>query len=220
MRFAFAVMGAAVLTAAAPPARDWTKTVVATPEGGHAVGNPAARVRLVEYASYTCSHCADFSQASKPALSRLVRSGSTRFELRHLVRDGFDLSAVIVARCGGPRRFAVLSDAIFASQGTWLPRGVAFARTNEATLRAAPPAKQLRALANGSGLLAIGRAQGLTDQRLDACFADAAAIDRLTKLTVPPEVRGTPAFFINGRFVAAADWAALQPALAAAGARP
>ncbi|HEX2762279.1 MAG TPA: thioredoxin domain-containing protein, partial [Allosphingosinicella sp.] len=54
---------AAPVRRSAPVARDWTRTVVATPEGGFRMGNPAARVKLVEYGSLTCGHCAAFSRA-------------------------------------------------------------------------------------------------------------------------------------------------------------
>lgn len=197
--------------------RDWSAQAVATPTGYYVLGNPAARVKLVEYASYTCSHCADFSVSAKPILSQRIRAGTTSFELRHLIRDAFDLAAVTVARCGGPTRFARISDAIFAGQSVWLPRGSAFARTNAETLRQSAPLVQLRALADGAGLSAIGRAQGLTDADLARCFADSAAIDRVVQAgrDLPPEVKGTPAFFVNGRFAAVGTWAALQPLLAA-----
>ncbi|HEX8580099.1 MAG TPA: thioredoxin domain-containing protein, partial [Allosphingosinicella sp.] len=45
---------------AAPNGGDWTQTVSATPAGGFLMGNPAAKVKLVEYGSMTCGHCAAF----------------------------------------------------------------------------------------------------------------------------------------------------------------
>lgn len=221
MRTHFALAGMAVLALAAPaPAqqnRDWSRTVAATPEGGHLLGNPAAATKIVEYASYTCPHCAHFAAEAKAPLAPRLRSGTTSIEYRHLIRDPLDLAAVIVARCGGPRRFAALNDAIFAGQATWMPRGAEFARTNAATLAKARPSEQLRAFAEGAGLLAIGRAQGLTDPQLSACFADKAAVDRVVAAarTVPPEVTGTPSFFVNGRYSGVHDWTGLQPLLAA-----
>ena len=228
MRSALALL--AVLTvvpaAAAPPqaapspaprgARDWSASVAATPQGGFLIGNPAAATKLVEYASYTCPHCAHFAAESKAGLAPLVRGGRASVEYRHLIRDPLDLAAVVVARCGGPRRFAKLNEAIFAGQNVWLQRGAEFARVNRATLAAAEPGAQLRGLAEGSGLLAIGRAQGLTDVALQKCLADKAALDRLLAQArdVPSEVTGTPAFFVNGRHTGVHDWARLQPLLA------
>ena len=227
MRLLFAMAGMTVLTVpafsapAAPQqrtaARDWSRSVVATPEGGHLHGNPAAATKIVEYASYTCPHCAHFAAESKAGLAPLIRSGRGNIEYRHLVRDPLDLAAVLMARCGGPRRFAALNGAIFAGQQVWMPRGAEFARTNAATLAQAQPLAQLRALAEGAGLLAIGRAQGLTDPQLARCFGDAAALDRVVAAsrTMPPEVTGTPAFFVNGRYTGVHDWTRLQPLLAA-----
>lgn len=214
----------AVLSQSSSPAgasdrvrRDWSATVAATPQGGFLFGDPAAATKVLEYASYTCPHCAHFAAESKPALAALIRSGRANLEYRPLVRDPLDLAAVVVARCGGPRRFRAVSDAIYAGQETWLPRGAEFVQTNRATLAAAVPGAQLRGIAEGSGLLAVGRAQGLTDVALQRCFADKAALDRLLAFgrTVPAEVTGTPAFFVNGRYTGVHDWARLQPLLAA-----
>ena len=101
-----------LLLAAAAAPRDWRATVTRTPTGAHLIGNPAARVKLVEYASYTCGHCGHFAAASAPVLKdRMIRSGSTSLEFRHLIRDGADLAAAVLARCGGPKAFWPTSEA-------------------------------------------------------------------------------------------------------------
>ncbi|WP_375403588.1 DsbA family protein [uncultured Sphingomonas sp.] len=222
----FLALAALCLVAAAAPAQrratDWSATARPLPTGGYLVGDPAARVKLIEYASYTCSHCAEFAVASKPVLKgAMIRSGSTSLELRHLIRDAFDLTAVVVARCAGPAGFSRTSDAIFAGQNDWLPRGAAYDQANTARPQGQPMQARLRALADGSGLAAIGRANGVTDARLAACFADRAAIDRMIAASEarPAEVRATPTFFLGGRQTPAADWAQLQPLLRAAGAK-
>lgn len=210
------------LVVAATPARDWTTHAVQTPAGAYVLGNPAARVKLVEYASYTCSHCADFTRDAEPVLKdRLIRSGSTSWEFRHLIRDPFDLAAAVVARCAGPRGFAATSAAIFAAQPQWLQKASDFAQSQGEKLRGQPPLAQLRALADGSGLSAIGAANGVTPARLSACFADKAGVDRITAMTAaaPAEVRATPAFFVNGKNVPNVDWSRLEPVLRSAGAR-
>lgn len=229
MRPHFALAAMALLTAAVVPAagapqrtarvaaRDWSAAVAPTPQGGLLIGNPAAATKIVEYGSYTCSHCAHFAAESKAGLDPLLRSGRASFEYRALIRDPIDLAAVLTVRCGGLRRFRALHEAVFAGQGTWLPRGAEFAQTNRATLAAAEPGAQLRGLAEGAGLLAIGRAHGVTDVQLGRCFADKAGIDRAvaSARTVPAEVTGTPSFFVNGRFTGAHDWAGLRPLVAA-----
>jgi hypothetical protein len=219
-RFALAASALFLLCAAAPT--DWSNRARLLPNGAYLVGNPAARVKLVEYASYTCSHCAHFAVESKPVLKgAMIRSGSASLELHHLIRDIIDLSAVVVARCAGPAGFARTSDAIFAAQDDWLPRGAAYAGANAPKLNGLPIGGRLRAIADGAGLSAIGRANGLTETRLAVCFADRAELDRVVAASEarPPEVTSTPSFFINGRLAAVPDWARLEPLLRAAGAK-
>jgi hypothetical protein len=206
---------------AAAPARDWRTQVVRTPAGAHLIGNPAARVKLVEYASYTCGHCAEFAAQSKAQLDPMIRSGSTSFEFRHLIRDGADLSAAILARCTGPRGFLSTSQAIFAAQADWLPRAIEYQRANGPRIANYPRLAQLRALADGSGLTRLVQARGLTAAATDACFADEAEVDRILKMTqdAPASVTATPSFLVNGQAVPHADWARLAPALRTRGAK-
>jgi hypothetical protein len=209
-----------LLAAAAP--RDWRETVTRLPSGAHLIGNPAARAKLVEYASYTCPHCAHFAEASAPVLrDRMIRSGSTSLEYRHLIRDAADLSAAILARCAGPKPFWATSEAIFAAQPQWLPRAYEFQQANAARLRSYPQPAQLRAIADGAGLTALVEARGLSAAAIDRCFADKAEVGRIVEMTraAPPEVDSTPSFFVNGQAVPHADWAALEPALRARGAK-
>lgn len=220
MRTLLALLALTVLAAA--PAQDWRQSVTRTPTGTHLIGNPAARVKLVEYASYTCPHCAEFAEQSAPVLKdRMVRDGSVSLEYRHLIRDALDLAAAVLARCGGPRQFAATSDAIFAAQPQWLERGYEYQQANGRRIAMYPRLGQLRALADGAGLTALVQARGLTPAATDACFADAGEVDRILKITAatPPGVDSTPSFFVNGKLVPHVDWAGLQPVLRAAGAR-
>ena len=77
---ALTIAGGTTAVGAAPakkaPATDWSRTVVATPEGGMAMGNPRAKVTLVEYASLACPHCRQFAaEAMTPLKAGYVRSG-------------------------------------------------------------------------------------------------------------------------------------------------
>jgi len=220
MRLVYALLLLPLLLAAGP-ARDWSATVNRTGAGAYVLGNPAAPVKLVEYASYTCSHCAAFSGESAASLKgQMIRSGSTSLELRHLIRDQVDLAAAVVARCTGPAKFFRTSEAIFAQQPQWLPRAIEFQQANSARLGMYPMLAQLRALADGTGLTAFGRAAGLSQPALDACFADQAEVDRIVAMTANArDVEATPTFFLNGQKVPGASWATLAPALRARGAK-
>ncbi len=221
MRLLAAFLALPLLLAGAPVTRDWTQTVVRTPAGAYVRGNPAAPVKLVEYASYTCPHCAAFSAESGPTLEgRWIRGGSTSLELRHLIRDPADLAAAIVARCTGVRGFFATSTAIFAKQPQWLDRAINYQQTNASRINMYPPLARLRAIADGSGLTDIGRAAGLTDARLDQCFADQGEVDRIVAMTSGAEgVTGTPTFFVAGQKLDGFTWDKVEPLLRGRGAK-
>lgn len=220
MRLFFALFGLALLTAAAPAPKP--VPVTRTASGTYVLGSPAARVKLVEYASYTCSHCADFSTQSQAVLKgRMIASGSTSLEFRHMIRDRLDLAAAVLALCTGPRGFFPTSAAIFAAQPAWLEKGIEFQQVNAARINLYPRPAQLKAYADGAGLTDLVKARGLSAAAIDACFADTAEIDRILSITAaaPPEVDSTPSFFINGKVMPHGGWAQLEPALRTAGAR-
>ena len=214
----FLALLALPLLLAAGSARDWTQATTRLPSGAYLLGNPAARVKLVEYASYTCPHCAAFAAESGPVLhDRWIRDGSVSLELRHVVRDTADLAAAIVARCTGPKFFTT-SYALFARQDQWLNRAINFQQTNASRINIYPPLARLRAIADGSGLTDIGRSQGVSDERLDACFADQAAIDRIVAMTAgATDITGTPTFLLDGKRIDGFTWDKVAPALRARG---
>lgn len=219
MRLLPALLALPLLLAAAP-ARDWSATVTPTRAGAWVIGNPAARVKLVEWGSYTCSHCADFAAESRAALEgRMIRSGSTSLTVRHLIRDPLDFVAVVVARCGGPRGFVRRHHAIFDGQSSWMQRGSAYLQANGDALDALAKPVAYRRIADGAGLTAIGRASGLTAPQVAACFAPAALAATSKLGDAPADVTSTPTFYVNGALVSNVGWAGLQPALIAAGAR-
>lgn len=221
MRFLAALLAVPLLVAASPAARDWTQTVARTAQGAYIRGNPAASVKLVEYASYTCPHCAAFSTESGPTLEgKWIRGGSVSLEFRHLIRDPADLAAAVVARCTGVKDFFATSTAIFAKQPQWLDRAINFQQSNASRINMYPPLARLRAIADGSGLTDIGRAAGLTDARLDQCFADQAEVDRIVGMTNGAEgVTGTPTFFVGGQKLDGFTWDKVEPLLRARGAK-
>lgn len=198
--------------------RDWSTNVVMLPTGGIAVGNPAARLQLVEWVSYTCPHCAAFARDAKAELPALLRSGKVRVEYRTLPRDALDLAAAILVRCGGPNRFIAAHDAIMAQQAAMLDKADAFARTPAAQARTATIAIRLQQLADATGLRTLMRGHGLDDAKITACLNDEAAQKRVIAIAEAAQaagVAGTPSFEIGGKKVEAHDWATLKPQLTA-----
>lgn len=225
MRFALGLIGLLFVTpmlTAATPKRNWSPTATMKPDGAYVIGSPTAKVKLMEWASYTCSHCAHFSNESGPVLKdQMIRSGSTSLEVRHLVRDPLDLGAAILTRCAGPRGFAGAHAAVMAAQDDWLKKGADFAQLNAASLQAMTQIIAVRQLADAAGLTAIVKARGLTEPAIAACFADKAATDKLLALSasVPADLQGTPTFYLNGKLVPNVGWAQLESQLRAAGAK-
>ena len=221
--FAFAAaasLGSAI--AAPPPGRDWSAVVTPALKGSYVIGNPQAKVKLVEYVSYTCPHCAHFNAESAAVLKgAMVRSGSTSVEIRNAVTNSVDLVATALARCVGPRAFPRYHDAVFANQQAWLDKARAYVEANGAALRKQAPAAQLKTLAQGSGLAAIATGAGATPVAVAQCFATTKASDAAVAVArgLNPAITGTPAFEINGTLVQNVGWAQLEPQLRAAGAK-
>lgn len=203
-------------------ARDWSTHVVQAPSGAYLIGNPAAKVRLVEYLSYTCGHCAEFMAESKaPLKDGYVRRGAVRIEVRHAVRDPLDMAAALLARCAGPRGFVGATDAIFAEQRDWARRGGAWWQANAPALQSETRLMQLKAAAEGSGLSTLMRGRGMSDAAINQCFATPTDLNRLTAMADAAwkSIKGTPTFVINGKTGGGGHWDTLEPELRAAGAR-
>ena len=216
---AFALIGAAPhKTHKAAPAVDWTKRVVDTPDGGFRMGNPDAKIQIVEYGSLTCPHCRHFAEtAMKPLLSQYIRTGKATYEYRSLVLNGIDVAATLVARCGGASHFFPVAEELYATQPTWVAK-VTAAESDK--LAALPPEQQMLAVAKTTGLLSIAAKHGISSAKAQACVSDQAAADQLEQSAQIAEstgVQGTPTFFVNGKQVAAGDWVTLEPFLKEAG---
>ena len=211
--------GAAAPAAKAKPA-DWARNVVATPEGGFRMGNPAARVKVVEYASLTCPHCAAFNAEAKGPLAAKVRSGKVSYEYRTYVLNGIDAAATLVARCAGPANFFRAADGFFATQPQWVGKVSGMPEAQKAEIRSLPEGQRLVRLAEIGGMLSIAAQAGLPAARAKACLADPAGLQKIGEIgqaAVDLGVGGTPTFFINGRNVGVHDWTSLEPLIRQAG---
>ncbi|QAY76235.1 thioredoxin domain-containing protein [Sphingosinicella sp. BN140058] len=195
------------------PARDWTRTIVQTPEGGYRMGNPAAPVKLVEYGSLTCPHCADFSAGAKAGLEAKVRTGKVSYEFRNFVLNGIDVAATLVARCASPANYFRLTENLYATQKQWVGRISGLSQAEKDKLKALPEGERLGRLADIGGLTQLAARAGVTPQRAKACLTDPAGLARLEKIAEAAEaqgVSGTPTFFVNGANVGTGDWAYVE----------
>ncbi|HEX6218544.1 MAG TPA: thioredoxin domain-containing protein [Sphingomicrobium sp.] len=219
---AAAVLLALSPAAAAPKAApvDWTRTVVATPEGGFRMGNPAAAVKLVEYGSLTCPACRHFAETSSAPLIAKVKSGKVSFEFRNFVLNSVDVAASLVGRCAGATRFFPLVDKLYATQPEWIGRITGLSAAEKERLTALPTDQQLVAIASAGGIQKLALAYGLPEARANQCLSNQAEFERLGKLREAAAalgVQGTPTFLVNGSRVDARDWPSLEPIIKRAG---
>jgi protein-disulfide isomerase len=203
------------------PNGDWTQMVSETPEGGVRMGNPDAKVKLVEYASITCPHCAEFAEKSSAVLrDEYVKSGQVSWEYRPFMLFPTDLGIFLLLRCQGPNPFFQSVEQLYADQPNWVAKLQGTPGLEE-QLQNMSVQQRGAALVQASGVDQFFRQRGMPESRMRSCLADQAAIDKLVEITDRASksegVTGTPTFFINGKVVeGAASWEALQPPLRAA----
>lgn len=199
----------------------WDRTIAITPDGFPVMGNPDAPVKVIEFISYTCSHCADFAKESKVPLSAgLVRQGKVSVELRPYLRNSIDEVPSLLALCGPRSQYFANSAAILAAQTTWFkPPGDPGYEARWHSLEA-KPAEQRRMMAKDLGLTKLMLARGYTSAALEACLNDQTKRDWLQKQTDYAEttigVIGTPSFLINGVLQDVYGWVELAPRISAA----
>ncbi|MCW2283226.1 protein-disulfide isomerase [Rhodoblastus acidophilus] len=143
------------------------------------LGDPKAPVTIIEYASMTCSHCANFTLETLPKLKAdYIDKGKVRFVLREFPLDPLAAAAAMLARCSGDKREAVV-ELLFQSQ-----RGWAFGKN------------PLEALA------ATLKQTGMSQSAFEACLNDEALFKKIDAVRTNAQnnfgITATPTFFING----------------------
>ena len=208
---------------AAPKGGDWTQMVTQTPEGGFLMGNPNAKVKLIEYGSMTCPHCREFDEKGGTALiNNFVKTGQVSWEFRNYVRDAFDITATLITRCNGPKTFFPMTRAMFEDQPNWVARVQAAPPEKLEQLQNLPPNQQFLEMAKVAGFQDWAAMRGLPATKTNQCLADENSINQLVQMasdatTRYPDFPGTPTFIINGELAQqTATWEALEPKLRAA----
>lgn len=210
---------AAAQTGGQPAARDWTTAAERTPEGGIRIGNPNARVKMVEYLSLSCPHCAQFAADSQGSLwSNHVRTGAVSVEYRNFVLNGFDMAAAMLSRCAAPRRYFDMTHDLLAHQADWLGRSQTLTDAQRTELGGLQPLQAMQRLVPLIGLDRIAARHGIGAAELRTCMASQANLDQLATLQqggAALGVTGTPSFFINGQLAQVNTWAGIEPLLRA-----
>ena len=220
-----AANGAAPAAAVAPPAgQDWASVVSATPDGGFVMGNPNAPVKLVEYLSLTCPHCAEFTEKGFAKLrDDYVKKGTVSLEARNYVRDPIDVTASLISRCQGPGAYFSMTEQALQQQAALFDKAQSIAPAEAQRVSALPPSEQFKAFARLLGLDQFAKQRGIPEAKMDSCLGDTAALDKLVAMqkyaNETVKIPGTPAFILNGTLLPnAGTWEQLEPQLKAAGA--
>lgn len=208
----------------APAGTSWVDSVAETPGGGFVMGNPNAPIKLIEYASYTCPHCRDFTKESAESMKKdFVATGKVSYELRNYIRDPLDLTMVLLARCGGKDPFFPLSEQIFANQEDVFKKAQGMGDAAYKAVMSLPPQQRFVSLAQATGLIDFAKQRGISEGQAKQCLADTRQAEKVTGYVEAANkqytIEGTPTFIINGVVVKnVATWPPLREKLHEAGA--
>jgi protein-disulfide isomerase len=143
------------------------------------LGKADAPVTVIEYASTTCPHCANFAIKTFPEFKkRYVETGKVRYIYREFVLNPLDAAAVMLIRCTDKDKYFPLLEALFQKQSEWVVQ------------KPLPP------------LLAIAKQAGFTEESFNQCLSNQALLDKIDSNRRAAEkfgVNSTPTFFINGK---------------------
>jgi protein-disulfide isomerase len=159
------------------------------PLGDHVIGKDDAPVTIVEYASFTCSHCANFHTTTFPKLKeKYIDTGKVKMIFRVFPTGPAELSiaAGMLAHCAGKDKYFAMTSALFETQRNWAG--------------SSDPVPVLMKLANQAGI---------NDEKFKECLSDKKLAQEIQLIGVRGYesfgVEGTPTFFINGTQVIDGD---------------
>ena len=174
-----------LIVAIAAPAIAMAQTVEPVRPGDRTLGSETAPVTLTVYLSATCSHCAAWHNDDFPAFrAKYVDTGKVRVAFRDLPTPPYPVATVaaVIARCVPEERYDEALDALFRGQKAMRDAG-----SEDAVI---------------TWLQQAGQAGGLSDDQMEACASDGAAIAELRSRIAQAAddgVNSTPSFFINGQ---------------------
>ena len=153
------------------------------------LGDPGAKVKLVEYASTTCSHCAAFNETTFPAFkAKYIDTGKVHYTLKEFLTPPEQVAAAgfLIARCAGKDKYFTVVDALFRGQQEMFQSG------------------DMR-----GGLLRVAQSAGMTEEQFNACVQDEDALKslntRVEKAIRQDGISATPTFVVNGKKIKEGD---------------
>lgn len=162
------------------------------------LGDPEAPLTIIEYASFTCVHCANFHRDVFPQLkSEYIDTGRVQFIQRDVYFDAIGLWAGVLARCAGDDRYYAVGGMLLDEQAEWIR-----AQTGEEY---------------AANLRRMGARAGMTVEQMDACWADEAMAERLVatfqRNATADEIQATPTFIIGGEKMSNMGWDQMRSAI-------
>ncbi len=220
---ASAALGVATIVAAPATAQetDWAQRVTMSDKGGHIVGNPLAKHQVVEYMSYTCNHCANFETESHDSLkSDFIQKGHMSFEVRNLILNPIDLTAAMLARCGGRTKFFGNHRAFLGSQASWMETFQSSSPDVMKSLNEGTVPERLKKIAKAADFYGLMKKRGYSAKQVDVCLADQSTQDKILAMTKYAtgtlKLSGTPSFTVNNQPIEKVhNWSRLRAALLA-----
>ncbi len=186
MHFARCVVIAAMALIAAGCSKGGNKTVSADEM---TLGNPNAKVTVIEYASVACPVCANFNNTVFPAFkTKYIDTGKVKYVSREALTGNPTLAAAgfLMARCAGKDKYFSVIDAIYHAQDEIYD-----------------PGTESVGSAGRGVLLRIAQQAGLNESQFTACVSDDAALKALNaraeKYAKLDDVDATPTFIVNGK---------------------
>jgi protein-disulfide isomerase len=214
----------AIANVAPPAGQQWSDVVAVTEAGGYRMGNPDAPLKLVEYGSLSCPHCAKLAQEGEEELiNKYVDSGRVSWEFRSFAIHPQDVPLTVLAQCGDKSTFFPLVKQIytnFESMSEVYNDKERLARAEAAGQM--PPAQRFVAIADALGYLDFFAQRGISVDQGKSCLADTARAQKIADFANQYSSQGiesTPTLVLNGSRLDVTEWPGLQAALERAGAR-
>ena len=221
---ALALVGASTLALGAnaqerlmKPGGNWAGMLQAS-DGGHLFGNPEAEKKLIEFMSYTCSHCAEFARKGDAAIKlSYVPTGKISYEVRHLIRDPVDLTAALLTHCGDEKKFGGNHEAIMYRFDEWMDKARNATQAQRSRWQFGTNSARFQAIASDLDFYEIMETRGYCRADLDRCLSDEAKAKALADTSAADvakyQLTGTPSFVLDGKLLEAHDWPSLEKRL-------
>lgn len=218
--------GSPIAKIAAPAAQKWEDVVSATASGGMLMGNPQATIKLVEYGSLSCPHCARFAQeAMAPLKSEFVSSGRVSYEFRSFAIHPQDVPLTVLVRCAPKESFFPLLEQVYGNfEAMQTPLEDPAVQKAAQAASSLPPAQRYPALSDALKYTDFFAARGVSVDQAHACLANiqtATEVANHAKAYGEAGINSTPTMVLNGFQLPSeqSEWPKVAEALRAAGSR-